>query len=82
MIENLDKSSDTDVWNFAKDNLYTIVTKDSDFNDLAIFKGAPPKVIWLKIGNCRVIEIETILKENEKEIKLFLETKDSAILEI
>ena len=63
-----------------KDTL--IVTKDSDFNDLAIFKGAPPKIIWLKIGNCRVVDIEKILKKNEGIIKIFLDEKDSTILEI
>ena len=82
MPENLDKASDAEVWEFAKKQNYTIVTKDSDFNDLVILKDIPPKVIWLKIGNCRVVEIENILRENEKAIKLFLNTKDSAILEI
>ncbi len=82
MLENLDESSDIEVWKFAKENDYTIVTKDSDFNDLVILKGIPPKVIWLKVGNCRVIEIEKILRENEEAIKLFFDTEDSAILEI
>jgi len=49
---------------------------------LVILKGIPPKVIWLKVGNCRVVEIEKILKENEKAIKLFLDSENSAILEI
>ena len=82
MLEELDESSDLEVWEFAKANNYTIVTKDSDFNDLAIFKGIPPKVIWLKIGNCKVIEIEKILKEYEHTIKVFLNEEESAILEI
>lgn len=82
MLEELDEASDLEVWEFAKINHYTIVTKDSDFNDLVIFKGIPPKVIWLKIGNCKVIEIEKILKEYEQTIKVFLEEEESAILEI
>ncbi len=82
MIEGLDEASDLEVWEYAKTNNYTIVTKDSDFNDLVIFKRIPPKVIWLKIGNCKVIEIEQILKEYEQTIKVFLNEKESAILEI
>ena len=39
MLESLDESTDIDVWRFARQNSYTIVTKDSDFNDLAIYKG-------------------------------------------
>ena len=82
MLEKLDEASDLEVWEFAEANNYTIVTKDSDFNDLVIFKGIPPKVIWLKIGNCKVVEIEKILKEYEQTIKVFLDEEESAILEI
>ena len=82
MLENLDESSDEKVWFFARKNDYTIVTKDSDFNDLAIYKGTPPKIIWIKLGNCKVAEIENILRQNEKEIKEFLDESNSTILEI
>ena len=73
MLESLDESSDEIVWFFARRNKYTIVTKDSDFNDLAIYKGTPPKIIWIKLGNCKVVEIENILRKNVKAIKEFLE---------
>jgi predicted nuclease of predicted toxin-antitoxin system len=82
MLENLDESSDDTVWRFARSHDYTIVSKDSDFNDLAIYKGTPPKIIWIKVGNCKVAEIEKILRENEKAIKAFLDEPMGAILEI
>jgi predicted nuclease of predicted toxin-antitoxin system len=82
MLENLDESSDEKVWYFARHNNYTIVTKDSDFNDLAIYKGTPPKIIWIKLGNCKVVEIENILRKNENAIKIFLDESTSTILEI
>ena len=82
MLESLDESSDEKVWWFARSNGYTIVTKDSDFNDLVIYKGTPPKVIWIKLGNCKVVEIENILRENFEDIKEFLDESNSFILEI
>jgi len=82
MLENLDEVSDEKVWFFARSHDYTIVTKDSDFNDLAIFRGVPPKIIWLKIGNCKVAHIEKILRDNYKAIRLFLDEPNSSILEI
>jgi len=82
MLKNLDESSDLDIWKYAKQNEYTIVTKDSDFNDIVIHKGTPPKIIWLKIGNCKVSEIEKILRDNELVIKEFLCNETGAILEI
>ena len=82
MLENLDESSDEKVWYFARTNNYAIVTKDSDFNDLAIYKGTPPKIIWIKLGNCKVIDIENILRKNVDAIKIFLDEPNSAILEM
>jgi len=82
MLENLDEATDIRVWRFARQNGYTIVTKDSDFNDLAIYQGSPPKVIWLKIGNCKVAKIAQILIDNREIIKTFLDNPDSSILEI
>ena len=48
---NLDQRDDLTVWRFAKDNDFTIVTKDSDFHEFSVVFGSPPKVIWLKCGN-------------------------------
>jgi predicted nuclease of predicted toxin-antitoxin system len=45
-------TTDQDIWNFAGAADFTIVTKDDDFRGLSLLRGAPPKVIWLVIGNC------------------------------
>lgn len=44
-------STDRQIWNFAKDKGFNLVTFDSDFNDLATLYGFPPKIIWLRFGN-------------------------------
>ncbi len=82
MLEKLDEVSDNKVWMFARSHNYTIVTKDSDFNDMAIHKGTPPKIIWIKLANCKVAEIEKILRDHEIAIKEFLDEPIGAILEI
>ncbi len=82
MLENLDLSTDIEIWQYAKNNGYTIVTKDSDFNDISIYRGTPPKVIWLKIGNCRVDDIVNIMIKFKEEISAFLDDTDSSILEL
>jgi len=82
MLENLDEVSDEKVWMFARHNDYTIVTKDSDFNDIAIYKGIPPKIIWIKLGNCKVAEVENILRVNVVAINEFLDEPIGVIFEI
>ena len=39
-------------------DLIAIVSKDSDFNARSSVFGAPPKVIWLALGNCSTNQIE------------------------
>lgn len=82
MIKGLDESDDQEIWIFAKENGFTIVTKDSDFNDLSVTKGSPPKVIWLKIGNCRVPDIENIIRNNIKALNKFLDNPEIEVIEI
>ena len=53
----LDQSSALEVWNYAKKESFAIVTKDSDFGDLSLLLGFPPKVVWIRRGNCTTSEI-------------------------
>ena len=45
------QASDTAIWQYAADNGFTIVTKDSDFYERSLIHGFPPKIIWLQCGN-------------------------------
>jgi predicted nuclease of predicted toxin-antitoxin system len=56
------------VWEFAKSNDFTIVTKDSDFSDLSTMRGFPPKVVWLQIGNCTTEQIAVLLRIHQEAI--------------
>ncbi len=44
----LENATDFEIFEYAKKNDYAIVTFDSDFCDLNIIKGFPPKIIWLR----------------------------------
>jgi len=73
------------IWEYAKSNDYTIVTFDSDYYDLSIIKGYPPKIIWLRAGNNTTKEIARILEEDIDLIRLFITDnsyKDLSCLEI
>lgn len=67
----LDRAGDDDVWRFAASGGYTIVTKDADFGEIGLVRGFPPKVIWLRIGNCTTAQLETILRTYRTEIEAF-----------
>jgi predicted nuclease of predicted toxin-antitoxin system len=81
-IENY---SDIDIWKFAKENEFTIVTFDADFYDLSNFKGFPPKIIWFRFGNTKTDLIADIINSRNLIIKDFVsspEYSEIACLEI
>ena len=48
----LGSADDSTIWRYAKENGFTIVSKDSDFQDRSVLHGYPPKFIWLRVLNC------------------------------
>jgi len=73
MMEHLDESEDQIIWLFAKKEGYTIVTKDADYNEISVIKGFPPKIIWLTIGNCKIQDVERIIRNKTIVINDFAE---------
>jgi predicted nuclease of predicted toxin-antitoxin system len=50
-------ASDEVVWRLAAERGCLLVTKDEDFHRLSVLQGPPPKVIWLRVGNCTTVLI-------------------------
>lgn len=81
-IENY---SDMEIWKFAKENEYIIVTFDIDFYDLTNLQGFPPKIIWLRFGNKQTDVIANKINSKHLLIKDFINSReyyDIACLEI
>ena len=79
---SLETASDDDIWKYAKENGFVIVTKDSDFNDLAVLRGLLPKIIWIQKGNCSTDDIIKLLTENHQLIIEFVADKQNSVLMI
>ena len=74
-------AKDTEIWDFAATNGFTIVSQDSDFLNLFEVRGYPPKIILLRTGNKSRKEICEILVSAKPEIE-DLEKSDYGLLEI
>lgn len=68
----LHESSDETIWEFARQNGWTIVSKDGDFAGMALIYGPPPKVIRLRIGNRPWRASGDLLISRANEIQAFL----------
>ena len=69
---NLAEADDAQIWEYAKTNGLTIVSKDTDFQPRSLLYGSPPKFIWLRVGNCSTAEIESLLRRSSPIIHTFL----------
>lgn len=76
----LAEADDEQVWKFARDHGYTILSKDSDFQQRSFVYGAPPKVIWIRLGNCTTRDIETVLRRHAAAIAAFEQDVSQAML--
>jgi predicted nuclease of predicted toxin-antitoxin system len=81
-VLGLDRASDLEVWKHALQEGYCLVTKDSDFNELLASRGFPPKVIWIRIGNCTTAEIATLLQNYREAILEFAQDDSAGLLEL
>ncbi|HEU4326354.1 MAG TPA: DUF5615 family PIN-like protein [Roseiflexaceae bacterium] len=81
-LAGLDRASDHAVWLYAQSYNYIIVTKDSDYNDIAVLRGFPPKIIWLQLGNCSTRTLEETLRRNEGLIRAFASDQTVGVLVI
>lgn len=78
----LENKSDKEIWEFAKESDWTIVTFDSDFYDFSVVWGHPPKVIWLRSGNRTTAEIKNILIKHREIIAEFIAEENLSCLEL
>ncbi|MFK0570395.1 DUF5615 family PIN-like protein [Endozoicomonas sp.] len=78
----LDNAPDIEIWYFARKQGLAIVSKDRDFLNFSQQYGTPPKLIYLQTGNCRLVQIEQLLKDNVTVIQAFLREPERGVLQI
>lgn len=79
---NFGRTNDPQIWRFARTYDFVIVSKDRDLAELAVLRGAPPKVIWLRMGNCRTPAIEQALRARYTAIEELVRDSEKVVLEI
>lgn len=76
----LGSADDTTIWEYARQHGFTIVSKDSDFQDRSVLHGHPPKFIWIRADNCSTREIEKLLRNAASAIAQFHEERESHLV--
>ena len=78
----LETATDQTIWDYAADHGYVIVSKDSDFRQLAFLRGPPPKAIWVGLGNASTRDILNVLSDYGSVISNFGDRGEEALLVI
>ena len=76
----MDTASYTEIWNYAAEQGFTIVSKEADFHQRSLVRGAPPKVVWIRQGNCSVSETADLLRERFIAVERFHAREEAAFL--
>lgn len=76
----LKAADDPAVWEYAKENELIIVSKDVDMHDRSFIFGYPPKVVWVRLGNCSTIDVENLLRREFSAIETFYQDDYASFL--
>jgi len=73
-------AADSRIWDYARDHGYTIVSKDDDFRQRSFVEGAPPKIVWLQVGNAGTSAIASLLQDEAPRLHAFEAEDESSLL--
>ena len=79
---HLERASDEEIWLYARDGGYAVVSKDADFHQRSLVFGHPPKVVWIRRGNCSTDHAIQLILHHSEQIQAFFVDPDAAFLAI
>jgi predicted nuclease of predicted toxin-antitoxin system len=75
-------AADPIIWRLAREHGCVLVTKDEDFHRLSVLRGAPPKVVWIRLGNCTTTDIAQLLRGYVDDLRRFEAQAEVTFLEL
>ena len=71
---------DARIWAYAAERGFVVVSKDADFFQRSVTYGAPPKVVWLRVGNASTARVEALLRDRLAVVRTFVEDPETTFL--
>lgn len=78
----LSGADDDAVWEHARAHGMAVASKDSDFHDRARLHGPPPRLVWIRRGNCSTRDVEALLRRYRAALERFAADSEAAVLEL
>jgi predicted nuclease of predicted toxin-antitoxin system len=64
--------NDFEIWNYAKANNLTVISRDVDFYQLLLQNRAPPKLVWFRVHYLSVKETSLLFNSCWPEVDVLL----------
>ncbi len=71
---------DLAIWDYARTHGLVLVTRDEDFNRLSVVRRFPPKVVWIRLGNCTTRQVAELLRTRAADVAAFLADEEAGFL--
>lgn len=62
------EADDATIWQYAAHHGLAIVTKD---RQRSFLQGHPPKIVWVRLGNCSTNAVAALLRTRSRQIEEF-----------
>ena len=59
------------IWAHAAAGGFAVVSKDADFQQRALVRGHPPKVVWVRLGNGPTAAVADLLRSRQADLLAF-----------
>lgn len=61
---------DAQIWDYARENNLTIITKDADFSNKILLREPPPRIVHIRFGNMKMKQFHEVLARLWPEVLL------------
>lgn len=75
-------ANDYEIWEYARQYAYTVVTFDRDIPMIGSVRGFPPKIIWLRIGNTNKQQLVSFIKDRIAKFTEFIIHRNEGCLQV
>ena len=75
-------ADDFQIWEYARQHGFSVVTFDRDIPDIGAVRGFPPKIIWLRTGNLTNRAIVALFNERMGEFAEFVANGRKGCLQV
>ena len=79
-LVGLDRAADSEIWTYARDNGFVIVSKDSTSETWPCGLGHHPKLCTSTVGNATTCELLTVILAHVVDISEFDEDENSLLV--